>query len=66
LISGELHASAGETKTILKAGDSMHFDSRLPHDARNVSDKEAVLLYVGTPSVFSREKLRERAKKRKA
>lgn len=53
LVSGELHASAGETKTVLKAGDSMHFDSRLPHTAHNASDQEAVLLYVGTPSVFS-------------
>jgi hypothetical protein len=38
---------------MLKAGDSMHFDSRLPHTAHNVSDREAVLLYIGTPSVFS-------------
>jgi len=52
LISGELYATAGQTKTVLKAGDSMHFDSRLPHSARNVSDEEAVLLYVGTPSIF--------------
>lgn len=53
LVSGELHASAGATKTVLKAGDSMHFDSRLPHTAHNASDREAVLLYIGTPSVFS-------------
>lgn len=54
LISGELHASAGDTRAVLKAGDSMHFDSRLPHSARNASDQEAVLLYIGTPSVFNR------------
>lgn len=53
LLEGELHATAGQTRTVLKAGDSMHFDSRLPHSARNLSDREAVLLYVGTPSVFS-------------
>lgn len=52
LIEGELYATAGKTHTVLKAGDSMHFDSRLPHTARNTSTKEAVLLYVGTPSVF--------------
>lgn len=52
LISGELHASAGQTETVLAAGDSMHFDSRLPHSASNKSEEEAVLLYVGTPSVF--------------
>lgn len=53
LLEGELFATAGQTETILKAGDSMHFDSRLPHSARNISNREAVLLYVGTPSVFS-------------
>lgn len=53
LLEGELHATAGRTKTVLKAGDSMHFDSRLPHSARNKSDREAVLLYIGTPSVFT-------------
>lgn len=55
LIKGELWASAGQTETVLKAGDSLHFDSRLPHSARNDSDAEAVLLYVGTPSAFARK-----------
>lgn len=54
LVSGELYASAGQTQTVLRAGDSMHFDSRLPHTASNRSQVEAVLLYVGTPSVFGR------------
>ncbi|NJO13020.1 MAG: helix-turn-helix domain-containing protein [Gammaproteobacteria bacterium] len=56
LLEGELFATAGKTQTVLKAGDSMHFDSRLPHTARNTSTKEAVLLYVGTPSVFQKPK----------
>lgn len=64
LISGELHASAGDTRAVLKAGDSMHFDSRLPHSARNASDQEAVLLYVGTPSVFSRPGQKSKARKK--
>lgn len=54
LVAGELYATAGKTQTVLKAGDSMHFDSRLPHTARNTSTSEAVLLYVGTPSVFQK------------
>lgn len=57
LVEGELFATAGKTQTVLKAGDSMHFDSRLPHTARNTSTKEAVLLYVGTPSVFQKQSL---------
>lgn len=54
LLEGELWASAGQIETVLKAGDSMHFDSRLPHSARNDSDQDAVLLYVGTPSASKR------------
>ena len=50
VISGELWASAGQTTTTLKAGDSVHFDARLPHMARNDSDEKAVVLYVRTPS----------------
>lgn len=53
LLEGELHATVGKVGTVLRAGDSMHFDSRVPHSAKNVSDRDAVLLYVGTPSVFS-------------
>lgn len=55
LVEGKLWASAGQTETVLTAGDSMHFDSRLPHSARNDGDTDAVLLYVGTPSEFSRK-----------
>ncbi|MGS2722497.1 helix-turn-helix domain-containing protein [Porticoccus sp. GXU_MW_L64] len=50
LISGELYCEVGETKTLLKAGDSMHFKSRIPHTAINKSKRKARLLYVGTPS----------------
>lgn len=53
VVEGEIFAKAGEVETVLKAGDSMHFDSRLPHSVANHSKKKAVLLYVGTPSLFS-------------
>ncbi|WOK37529.1 helix-turn-helix domain-containing protein [Sphingomonas sp. C3-2] len=52
LLEGELHVTVGQTKAVLKPGDSMHFDSRLPHCARNVSDQAALLLFVGSPSEF--------------
>ena len=39
---------------LLKAGDSMHFDARAPHTVENRTDREAILLYVGTPSVLQR------------
>jgi uncharacterized cupin superfamily protein len=52
VLKGELNAVVGDVKTTLRTGDSMHFDSRVPHTARNDSDAEVLLLYVGTPSVF--------------
>ncbi|ALL14143.1 helix-turn-helix domain-containing protein [Caulobacter henricii] len=54
VLQGELHARAGDIQTVLKAGDSMHFDARAPHTVENRSDQEALLLYVGTPSVLQR------------
>lgn len=54
VISGELWASAGQTSTTLKTGDSVHFDARLPHMARNDSESETVILYVRTPSEHRR------------
>lgn len=52
VLKGELNAVVGDVRTSLRAGDAMHFDSRVPHTARNDSDQEVLLLYVGTPSVF--------------
>ncbi len=55
VVEGEIHATAGDVDTILRAGDSMHFDSRLPHSVGNRSTKKAVLLYAGSPSLFKQE-----------
>lgn len=52
VLEGELFAEVGAVKTVLKKGDGMHFDSRVPHTARNDSDSDVLLLYVGTPSIF--------------
>lgn len=52
VLRGELNAVVGDVRTTLRAGDGMHFDSRVPHSARNDSDEQVLLLYVGTPSVF--------------
>ena len=56
LLKGELHVTVGQTKALLKEGDSMHFDSRLLHCGRNLSSEEALLLFVGTPSEFVAKK----------
>lgn len=52
VLKGELYAEVGDVKATLKTGDGMHFDSQVPHTARNDSDAEVLLLYVGTPSFF--------------
>jgi transcriptional regulator with XRE-family HTH domain len=55
VVEGEIHATAGDVDTILRAGDSMHFDSRLPHTVGNRSKEKAILLYAGSPSLFKKE-----------
>lgn len=52
LLEGELYTELGDLKKTLKAGDSMHFNSRTRHTASNLSEDDVVLLYVGTPSIF--------------
>ena len=56
VLKGELYTELGSLKETLREGDSTHFNSRTPHTARNLTDKEVVLLYVGTPSVFQAER----------
>jgi len=52
VLEGELVAKVGDVETVLCQGDSMHFDSRISHTARNDSNDIVQLLYVGTPSLF--------------
>ena len=52
VLEGELYSELGDLKKTLKAGDSMHFNSRTRHTASNLSEADVVLLYVGTPSIF--------------
>lgn len=52
VLEGELFSVVGDVKTILKKGDGMHFDATVPHTARNDSDDNVSLLYVGTPCFF--------------
>ena len=52
VLEGELYSELGNIKKTLKAGDSMHFNSRTRHTASNLSEEDVVLLYVGTPSIF--------------
>ncbi|MCZ0944414.1 MAG: XRE family transcriptional regulator [Gammaproteobacteria bacterium] len=52
VLEGELYTELGDLKETLREGDCTHFNSRTPHTASNLTTKDVVLLYVGTPSVF--------------
>lgn len=52
VLEGEMMSHVGELRTVLRAGDSMHFRSQAPHSAWNETDADVKLLYVGTPSIF--------------
>ena len=55
MLKGELYSELGGMKVTLKEGDSMHFNSRTPHTASNLTDEDVHVLYVGTPSEFKPE-----------
>ena len=55
MLRGELYSELGGMKLTLKEGDSMHFNSRTPHTASNLTDEDVHVLYVGTPSEFKPE-----------
>jgi quercetin dioxygenase-like cupin family protein len=40
VLSGALHVEVGFDSTILQAGDSLSFDSMIPHRFRNASNSE--------------------------
>lgn len=52
ILEGELEVEVGDVKTTLGTGDSLHFNSQLPHKSQNRTRKTVSVLYVGTPSVL--------------
>lgn len=54
LIEGELIYEINGKEYYLKAGDTLHFPSSLPHRARNIGSGPARELWVGTTPVFAR------------
>jgi quercetin dioxygenase-like cupin family protein len=46
VLSGSVEVTVGEHVNKLKLGDSLHFNSGIPHKLRNTSKKEAELLVV--------------------
>lgn len=52
LIEGELELRLGDEGITLRAGDSYSHDARIPHHARNCTDRPAVLVWAVSPVVF--------------
>jgi len=52
IISGKIKYTVGENSYILEEGDSIYFDSTIPHHYENIGDTECVSLWVVTPPSF--------------
>lgn len=46
VLKGEVEVRVGENESHLKKGETLHFDSGIPHKLRNLSDEESKLLVV--------------------
>ncbi len=46
VLKGEVEVRVGENQNHLKKGETLHFDSGIPHKLRNLSDEEAKLLVI--------------------
>jgi transcriptional regulator with XRE-family HTH domain len=52
LVAGEMLYEVDGIEYALKAGDTLHFDSRKPHRGRNTGASTAIELWVGTMRLF--------------
>jgi transcriptional regulator with XRE-family HTH domain len=52
VMSGEVSLTLEDTTFVLRAGDSAHFESAVPHAWANPSDTESVFVWVGTPTLI--------------
>jgi quercetin dioxygenase-like cupin family protein len=46
VLKGQVEVVVGENQNLLKKGETLHFDSGIPHKLRNLSDEEAKFLVV--------------------
>jgi len=46
VLKGHVEVMVGENQNLFKQGETLHFDSGIPHKLRNLSDEEAELLVV--------------------
>lgn len=52
VMSGEISLTLEGTTFVLKAGDTAHYESTVPHAWCNTAHEETVIVWVGTPRLF--------------
>ena len=52
LLEGKIEYHLGEKKYVMDEGDMLWHKSDIPHMAKNIGDKKAVFLTVGSPPTF--------------
>lgn len=55
VLEGEVEQSIGGQLFTLRKGDSAHHNTQVNHSMKNNSDERAMILWVGTPVLFSRK-----------
>jgi len=52
VIKGMIEITLNDTRYVLKKGDSMYFNSSVPHSFRNINKGESEAVWVVTPPSF--------------
>ena len=55
ILKGQLTVTVGEETFVLKAGDSIHYQTLQPHSWRNEGDEECVVIWAVSPPVSEAE-----------
>ena len=55
VLEGQLTVTVGEETFVLKAGDSIHYQTLQPHSWRNDGDEECVVIWAGSPPISEDE-----------
>ncbi len=63
VLEGTVTVEVGGERTVLEAGDSLHFPSTKTHSSWNHSDRPATILWIGTMDVFGDDPDEERPRK---
>jgi len=55
VLKGQLTVTVGEEAFVLKAGDSIHYETLRPHSWRNEGDEECIAIWAVSPPILEAE-----------